>query len=219
MNGTNSAGNTNNADGMNNAGNVNNAGNTNNTGSAGNMDSGYSFQSGSDAFAGYTAGSNYTTYTNSGATSPIIKEKHRGLGILGALGGALLGGLIWTGIGCLGFISGWIAILIFFLAQAGYKKLNGEQDILGVIVSLVFGLLVIIPATYASYGFSLWRSLNDEFGSGFSFFEVLVDMPMYMERYGLWSDFIKNLVMGYAFTGIAAIYVGAATLTGRKKTK
>lgn len=105
------------------------------------------------------------------------------------------------------------------MAQAGYKKLNGEQDILGIIVSLVFGLLIIIPATYASYGFSLWKSLNEEFGRGFSYFEVLADMPLYMERYGLWSDFIKNLVMGYAFTGIAAIYAGAAAFTGRKKAK
>jgi len=136
------------------------------------------------------------------------------MGVLGAFLGALVGGVLWTLIGCLGFVSGWIAVAIFFLAQFGYKKLNGRSDGFGVIISLVFGLLIIIPATYVSFGFSLFTELNTQ--GNFGFLEVLRDMPFYMERYDLWPDFLKTLGQGYLFSGIAALWLLFGSL-GRKK--
>lgn len=153
----------------------------------------------------YPVDGTYTTYTSSGISSPIIEESKKGRGILGAFLGALLGGIVWTLIGCLGFISGWIAVLIFFLAQAGYKKLSGQEDKFGYIISAVFGLLVIIPATYASYAFQLFKELNEGIRGYFTYWEVLVDMPLFMQRYELWGQFLGNLAIGYVFTGIMAV--------------
>lgn len=170
----------------------------------------------------YSTDGTFTTYTGTGSTSPIIQEKKRGMGVLGAVLGALAGGVIWTIIGCLGYISGWIAVLIFVLAQAGYNKLSGtpkgaDVDKFGVIISAVLGLLIIIPADYVSYSYAVYKALN-EMGN-FPFFEVLRDMPFYMERYELWGEFGANLAMGYLFTGIAAIYMLCASLGKKGKKK
>lgn len=178
------------------------------------------FTTSSDAWN--TVNETYTTYTGTGSTSPIIQEKKRGMGVLGAVLGALAGGIIWTIIGCLGYISGWIAILIFVLAQAGYNKFSGtpkgaDVDKFGVIISVVLGLFIIIPANYVSYSYVVYKALN-EYGN-FPFFEVLRDMPVYMERYELWGEFGANLGMGYLFTGIAAIYMLFASLGKKGKKK
>lgn len=177
------------------------------------MDSNNLNQNGYDSGTNTTYNTGYTTYTAQGvASSPIIEQNHRGRGIIGALLGAIAGGIIWTIIGCLGYVSGWIAALIFLLAQWGYKKLAGKEDSFGIIISVILGLLIIIPATYASYGFSVWQELN-EIGN-FSYWEVLMDLPMYMNRYDLWGYFLGNLGLGYLFTGIIAI---SMLFGGRKK--
>lgn len=149
--------------------------------------------------------------------SPIIEENRRWKGVFGALIGAVLGGLAWTAIGCLGYISGWIAVLIFILAQAGYKKMNGKEDFFGTVISTIFGLIVIIPATYASYAFSFFKVLNEGVNSHFHYFEVLRDMPVYMERYDLWGQFGLNLVKGYAFTIFVALFVVVGNMKSKKK--
>lgn len=166
----------------------------------------------------YETQSQYTTYTGTTINSPIIEESKKGIGFVGALIGAIIGGIIWTIIGCFGFISGWIAVLIFFLAQFGYQKLAGKLDKFGVIVSLVLGLLIIIPATYASYGYLFYKDLNDAFSNRFTYWEVIADLPLYMERYESWGRFFGNLGLGFLFTGVAAIYVGASALKDKKLT-
>lgn len=129
--------------------NMNN--NTNNNGASNytyNTDGTYTTNSNYTADGTYTTNGNYTTYTASGAyTSPVIEKNNRWKGVIGALIGAILGGLVWTAIGCLGYISGWVAILIFFLAQVGYKKLNGKEDTFGIVISVVSGcsLLFLLP--------------------------------------------------------------------------
>ena len=171
-------------------------------------------------YTGSTEG--YTTYTGTGSTSPVIENRNKGMGVVGAILGALLGGVLWTIIGCLGYVSGWITIFIFFFAQFGYNKLSGapkgaETDKFGVIISAVMGLLVIIPATYVSYGFALWKDLNTV--GSFPFMEVLRDMPFYMDRYELWGEFGRNLALGYLFTGIAAVYMLVAALSSKRGKK
>lgn len=184
-----------------------------NNGETSNTDNGYY------ADSSFEPQSQYTTYTGTAVASPIIEESKKGRGFVGALIGALIGGVLWTAIGCLGYISGWIAILIFFLAQFGYKKLTGKMDKFGVIISLVLGLLMIIPATYAAYGFGFYTDLNKAFDNRFTYMEVLSNLPQYMERYDSWGPFLGNLGMGYLFTGVAAIYMGSSTYGNKAKAK
>lgn len=153
-------------------------------------------------------------------TSPIIEKKNRGMGVLGAALGALLGGVLWTLVSCAGYISGWISVLIFLLAQGGYAKFSGAKkgeaaDTFGVVISVIFGLLIIIPANYVAYGYAVYKKI----GGGFSFAEVLRDLLMYMDRYELWSDFLANLGLSYLFTGFVAVMVLVGAHSGKKKNK
>ncbi len=185
---------------------------------------GYNAGAGYDANTGYgtnvTYNTGYTTYGQQSGNQPVIKEVSKVKGLIGAFGGALLGGAIWIGIGCLGFVSGWIAILIFLLAQGGYKLMNkGEIDRFGSIISVILGLVIILPATWCISGFQVFSALNKNAPGHFSYFEVLGDLRLYMDRYDLWSSFYSNLAMGYLFTGVAAIYVGIGALSSRGKEK
>ena len=194
-----------------------------------NTGTGYT-QTGYDANAGYnttydttyntTYNTGYTTYQQQNGNQPVIKEISKAKGLIGAIGGALLGGAIWIGIGCLGFVSGWIAILIFLLAQGGYKLMNkGEIDRFGSIISVILGLVIILPATWCISGFQVFSALNKNAPGHFSYFEVLGDLRLYMDRYDLWNTFYSNLAMGYLFTGIAAIYVGVGTWSSKANEK
>lgn len=167
-----------------------------------------------------TYNTGYTTYQQQNGNQPVIKEISKAKGLLGAVIGALLGGAIWILVGCLGFVSGWVAIAIFLLAQFGYKKMNkGEIDTFGVIVSVILGLVTILPATWCVCAVQAYKVLSENAPGHFSFFEVLGDLPLYMDRYDWWKTFYSNLAMGYLFTGIAAIYVGIGTLSSKASEK
>ncbi|MBQ7780605.1 MAG: hypothetical protein IJ405_01085 [Lachnospiraceae bacterium] len=165
----------------------------------------------------YNMGYNNVNGMNTGyAPSPVIEKPHRMRGVLGALGGALLGGVAWTLIGCLGYVSGYIAILIFILANGGYKLLSKKSDTFGVIVSVIFGLITIIPATYCSFAFSVLKALKENLSGHFTYGEVLMDLPMYMDRYDWWGDFWGNLAQGYIFTIVVAIFFIVDAVKKRK---
>lgn len=153
---------------------------------------------------------------------PIIQPVNKGLGVLGAAIGAILGGAVWCVIGMLGYVSTWVAILIFVLATSLYSKFSGAPkgtpiSVSGAVTSAVFGVLVIIPADYMSCTFSVWRALNDVGRNRFPFLEVLGDMPFYMERYGLWGDFAKSMFLGLGLTVLCAGFLIGGALKDRKK--
>lgn len=171
---------------------------------------------------GYTTDTYNMGYANANgmntgyAPSPVIEQSHRMRGILGALGGALLGGVAWTLIGCLGYVSGYIAILIFILANGGYKLLGKKSDTFGVVISVIFGLITIIPATYCSFAFNVLKALKENLAGHFTYGEVLMDLPMYMDRYDWWGDFFGNLAQGYIFTIVVAIFFIVDAVKKRK---
>lgn len=180
------------------------------------------YNSANYANSNYNNGNYNMGYTNANgmntgyAPSPVIEKSHRMRGVLGALGGALLGGVAWTLIGCLGYVSGYIAILIFILANAGYKLLSKKADTFGVVVSVIFGLITIIPATYCSFAFSVQKALEEGLSGKFTYGEVLMDLPMYMDRYDWWGDFWGSLAQGYIFTVVVAIFFIVDAVKKRK---
>lgn len=164
----------------------------------------------------YNTNYNNMNYNNTGSIpTPEVQKAHRVRGIIGALGGALLGGVIWTLIGCLGYVSGYIAILIFVLANGGYNLFSKKQETFGIVISVIFGLITIIPATYCAFAFNLMKELSEGLKGHFTYWEVLVDLPMYMERYDLWGNFLGNLAQGYIFTIIVAIFFIAGAVKKR----
>lgn len=136
--------------------------------------------------------------------NPIIEKSNRTLGIIGAVGGALIGGAAWVLVGYIGYIVGYLSILIYFLAVTGYKKLGKKEDTFGYIFSGILVLLVVTIATYIVTALDIHKEFND-MGRDLSLGRVFENFTWYMRRYDLWGIFIKNLLLGYAFSIVATI--------------
>jgi len=147
----------------------------------------------------------------------VITQTHTGLGIVGALLGALLGGLLWTIINVLGFVSGWIGILIVFFAYTGYKILAHKEGGFGMAVSLIFAVLVVIPATYLAWGWTYYQVMNESVAGYTTLGRALMEMPAYLSGSDMWGDFIGEVATGYGFMLIAGIYALVSTIGSKKK--
>lgn len=152
---------------------------------------------------------------------PVIQPINKGMGVLGAALGAAIGGVAWCLVGMLGYVSAWLAVLIFFLAISLYKKFSGtpngeDAGVFGSSISAVLGILVILPADYICYTWRVWRALN-EGRHKFPFLEVLGDMPLYMERYDLWGGFFSDLVLSLFIMAVGAVFIICGALKSRKE--
>ena len=136
----------------------------------------------------------------------VVVKSSRIQGLLGAFLGAVLGGFIWTMVMACGYVSGWLGILIIVFAHTGYVIGSGREDILGRAASILLGVLVVIPATFLAEGWEYYRLLNESVSGYTSFLRALVELPHFMDTFGLWKDFWGSLVRGYGYMVIAMIY-------------
>lgn len=136
----------------------------------------------------------------------VVVKSSKMLGILGAFLGAFLGGFLWTVVMAWGYVSGWLGMLIIVFAHTGYVIGSGREDIFGKVVSFLMGILIVIPATFLSFGWEYYQMVNESVSGYMSFGRVLVLLPHFMNHFGLWKDFIVNLVQGYGYMTIAAAY-------------
>ena len=138
-----------------------------------------------------------------------VHKTYKGRGVLGALLGALLGGVLWTAVGALGYISGWIGILIVLFAINGYKLFAREESIFGTVVGVVFSLLMVLPATYLAGVWTYYQNLNESLSEYITLKRAFQEFSQFLTRAEAWESMIYNIVMGYIFmiaTGIRALY-------------
>ena len=121
-------------------------------------------------------------------------------GILGALAGALAGGTVWILVGMLGYISGWIGLLIIYLSLVGFRKLGGTLDRAGAVMSFILAFLMIFPANYLVYALSYWSS-----ASYISLSYAMGQVFPLLRTNGLMAGFLTDLLMGYGFTALVGI--------------
>ena len=145
-----------------------------------------------------------------------VRKTHKGRGVLGALLGALLGGVLWAAVGALGYISGWIGILIVLFATTGYKLFAKEESGFGTVVSVIFSLLVIFPATYLAGVWTFYQELNKTLSEHISLGRAFQEFSAYLTKTDSWGSMIYNIVMGYVFMLVAGGY-SAAGVSKRKK--
>ena len=143
------------------------------------------------------------------------KRVYKGRGVIGALLGALLGGVLWLVVGALGYISGWIGILIVLFANAGYKLFAKEESGFGTVVSLIFSLLVILPATYLAGVWTFYLELNEYVSEYIPLSRALSGYGEYLTKSDSWGGMIYNIVVGYVFMLVAGLY----SISGRSRRK
>jgi len=121
------------------------------------------------------------------------------LGILGAILGAALGGVIWIILGEIGIIAGLAGYAMIYFAIKGYRKLSGFLDKRGQIISILIALIMVFIANYTlyaleycKYNFSSYNMVN--------IVNSFKQLPNYLTWAEAWGDFLKDLIIGYALS-------------------
>ena len=134
------------------------------------------------------------------ATPEITRENFL-LGIIGAIGGAALGGLSIVLLGRLGFISALSGMLIAFLTIGGYKLLGKGMSTKGIIVCIALMLITPYIADRVD-----WAILVSQEIYRYDFAEAYAAIPDLIDQGIIESGtYIGNLLKVYLFTGLGAL--------------
>ncbi len=127
------------------------------------------------------------------------------LGILGALGGALLGALSIVLLSQLNAISGFI---LAFCTLKGYEKLGGKLSGVGIIVSILLMLVTPYLADRISWALVIVKELPEDF----TFTEAFVYVPEIIRLSELEGAYLRDILMLYGFCVLGAFSTVASVL-------
>lgn len=144
-----------------------------------------------------------------------IVNVNYGLGIVGALIGALLGGAIWFLVGYVGYIAGIVGFLIIYLSAMGFKKGAKVLTKGGAVFTIVISMLTILAANYALYAWQFAQAYEGRF----TFVECLGQLPGWLKTNSeVFGGFIKDICIGYVFTLLAG-FSTVKNMFGKKTKK
>lgn len=146
-----------------------------------------------------------------------VHKTYKGRGVLGALLGALLGGVLWAAIGALGYISGWIGVLIVLFATTGYRIFAKEESGFGTVISVIFSWIVVLPATYFAGVWSFYQELNKSLSEYIPLSRAFLGFGEYLTKTDNWGSMIYNIVIGYVFMLFAGAYNVSSVLKRKKE--
>ena len=125
-----------------------------------------------------------------------------GLGILGAIGGALIGGASIILLSRLGFIAAISGFLIAFCTLKGYELLGKQLSRTGVIISII--LMVVTPFLSSVVNVILEIHHDIEYLGG-SLIDAIELLPVMIAEGNLdYGVYFSNLGMLYLFVAIGA---------------
>ncbi len=137
----------------------------------------------------------------------IEKTENIPLGILGALGGALLGALSIILLGQLNMIAAISGFILAFCTLKGYEKLGGKLSVVGIIVSILLMLVTPYLADRISWALIIVKELPD-----FSFTEAFASVPEIIQLSELEGAYFKDILMLYGFCVLGAFSTVASVL-------
>lgn len=140
------------------------------------------------------------------ARDEIKKQKSNVvLGIVGAVGGSLLGVVLWVLIYQLGYIAGIAGAAIMLLGMFGYRKLGGVLDTKGVIISVVIALIMVFEACHISWTIEAIKAYHKYLSVDMNFFYMYQRLFSVLEKLDVTADFIGELVIGYMLSLLVCI--------------
>lgn len=140
----------------------------------------------------------YTETNISPSEADTESQSNLPLGILGAIIGAALGGVLWIVIGKIGFIAGIAGFVMVMLAMKCYAIFAGSIDRRGQIISICIAFLMIFAANYTSYALDICEA-NDSVNIE-GLINAFKTLPGLMTAANLWGSFAIDLVVGYALS-------------------
>lgn len=125
------------------------------------------------------------------------------LGLVGAVGGAALGGVVWAVVLMLGYMASLVGLLIGWLSEKGYTLLKGKQGkgkIVILILAIIFGVLL---GTVAADGITLAKMMDNGELPGFVYGDIPNIILTLLTGDGEYRGAtIKNIVMGLVFAAL-----------------
>ncbi len=153
----------------------------------------------------------------SGVRLTPLKKSNPFLGILGAIGGSLLGVVLWLFISFVGFIAGFAGFVMLKCALKGYEILSGRLDKKGAVISLFITAFMIFFANGLEYVIALCRAFFELDASFDTIQYVLMNFGQLMTETQSWGGFYMNLVLGYGLSIWASYRVIWSILTFKEQ--
>ncbi len=135
-------------------------------------------------------------------------------GIVGALIGAAIGGVVWVLIGLLGYIAGIAGFAIVALSIWGYGKLGKVVDVKGVVVCIIASVVMLYLSNHILWSISLYEELKEYYD--ITFFDAYRALHSVLSEIGAEVDFWRDFAIGFFFTVLAS--VGTLIRTFRAST-
>ena len=132
-------------------------------------------------------------------------------GAVGALIGALVGGVAWILIGKVGLMSGLAGLVGVVLAFRLYDKFGNGLDIKGVVISMVIVLIVLYVANRLGWAWELYDAIKDY---GYSFSDCFANLSEYLKLIEVYDSYIMDIVVGLALTVVGTIGNVISTVKG-----
>jgi len=129
-----------------------------------------------------------------------------GSGLLGALVGAGMGSVLWIFVGTLGFVCGWLGVVMVLLAYSGYKLVSNRSDQMGLILSVGSSAVMILLSTYFVWALDLYKEFNGMAPGCITLGNMLLELPSYISMAECWGLFAKDVGMGWLFSILAGGY-------------
>ncbi|MCI7796584.1 MAG: hypothetical protein MR528_09835 [Lachnospiraceae bacterium] len=125
-------------------------------------------------------------------------------GILGALGGALLGVILWCALGIVGVIAGIAGYAMLNFALRGYEKFYGTADRKGTAICILIVILMIPAAGMLQYFIELCQMIAETETAAEAFRYTASNFFLLMRRGEVWTEFFKSVLIGYVLSFICS---------------
>ncbi len=133
------------------------------------------------------------------ADAPVGQGAALAKGALGALAGAVIGGMLWSIVGAVGFYNFWLGAVTVLFSYVGYEVGNPRGGVGRLWFSGFFGLLILLPAAYLEWSWLYYASVNSGVFGYVPLSRVIRELPQYLSDSGDWHTGLKTeLALGYA---------------------
>lgn len=119
-------------------------------------------------------------------------------GIAGAILFSLAGVALWVLVNRLGYIAAICGLVLMVCAFKGYEKFSGKLDTPGIIICIIVAVCMGLVSQYVCIGLDIYEVFG-EYGVGLLDCMRAVPGFLFDPELNLLSDYLPDLLMGYAF--------------------
>lgn len=127
------------------------------------------------------------------------------LGLFGAVGGALIGGVLWAIMGLLGFWAWFAGIIGFTLAFQGYAKLGGKVGKFASVVIFVLCIAAIFAGSVGEWAWHVYKAYKVDIPD-LTYFEAYREtLPLIFSDPEITGEFLFDIGLGIGLVFVIGI--------------